>query len=106
MNRGIHHPPKSRAPLSHAGVVALARQTLDRLSDSVAKVLESMGAGLQETWSIEQTEAWRRQARVTRGRRLGGPRGTPPEFGVASVSRETGSRDHGAATRGWITRMR
>ena len=45
-----------------------ARQTLDRLADSVAKVLESMGAGLQETWSIEQTEAWRRQARVTRGR--------------------------------------
>jgi uncharacterized membrane protein YgaE (UPF0421/DUF939 family) len=45
-----------------------ARQTLDRLSDSVAKLLESMGAGLQETWSIEQTEAWRRQARVTRGR--------------------------------------
>jgi len=45
-----------------------ARQTLDRLADNVAKVLESMGAGLQETWSIEQTEAWRRQARVTRGR--------------------------------------
>jgi uncharacterized membrane protein YgaE (UPF0421/DUF939 family) len=45
-----------------------ARQTLERLADSTAKVLESMGAGLQETWSIEQTEAWRRQARVTRGR--------------------------------------
>ena len=45
-----------------------ARQTLDRLADSVANVLESMGAGLQETWSIEQTEAWRRQARVTRER--------------------------------------
>ncbi len=45
-----------------------ARQTLDRLSDNVANVLEMMGSGLQQTWSIEQTEAWRRQARVTRGR--------------------------------------
>ncbi|HEX3090179.1 MAG TPA: FUSC family protein [Ilumatobacteraceae bacterium] len=45
-----------------------ARQTLDRLADSVAKVLETMGAGLQDTWSVEQTETWRKQARVTRGR--------------------------------------
>ncbi len=45
-----------------------ARQTLDRLADSVAKVLDMMGSGLQETWSVEQTEAWRRQARVARGR--------------------------------------
>jgi uncharacterized membrane protein YgaE (UPF0421/DUF939 family) len=45
-----------------------ARQTLNRLADSVAKVLDVMGSGLQETWSVAQTEAWRRQARVARGR--------------------------------------
>ena len=45
-----------------------ARQTLDRLADSLAGVLESMGSGLQQTWSIEQTEDWRRRARVSRGR--------------------------------------
>ena len=45
-----------------------ARQTLDRLSASVAGVLEAMGAGLQETWSTEQTDVWRRQARVGRER--------------------------------------
>ena len=38
-----------------------ARQTLERLADSVAGVLESMGAGLQQTWSTEQTEDWRRR---------------------------------------------
>ncbi len=45
-----------------------ARQTLDRLADSVAGVLESMGSGLQQTWSTEQTEDWRSRARVSRGR--------------------------------------
>jgi hypothetical protein len=40
-----------------------ARQTLDRLADNIAKVLESMGTGLQATWSTEQTTSWRRQAR-------------------------------------------
>ena len=45
-----------------------ARQTLDHLADSVAGVLESMGSGLQQTWSTEQTEDWRRRARVSRGR--------------------------------------
>jgi uncharacterized membrane protein YgaE (UPF0421/DUF939 family) len=45
-----------------------ARQTLDRLADSVAGVLEAMGSGLQKTWSTEQTEDWRRRARVSRGR--------------------------------------
>jgi hypothetical protein len=45
-----------------------ARQTLERLASSVAGVLEAMGAGLQETWSTEETEVWRRQARVSRER--------------------------------------
>ncbi len=45
-----------------------ARQTLDRLADSVAGVLSSMGSGLQQTWSTDQTEDWRRRARVARGR--------------------------------------
>jgi uncharacterized membrane protein YgaE (UPF0421/DUF939 family) len=45
-----------------------ARQTLDRLAVSLSEVLETMGAGLQEPWSTEQTEEWRRRARTTRER--------------------------------------
>ena len=45
-----------------------ARQTLERLGDNVAGVLEAMGNGLQDTWVTAQTEEWRRQARVARGR--------------------------------------
>jgi uncharacterized membrane protein YgaE (UPF0421/DUF939 family) len=45
-----------------------ARQTLDRLADSLGGVLESMGAGLQQPWSTEQTGDWRRTARTTRER--------------------------------------
>ena len=45
-----------------------ARQTLDRLADNVAEVLESMGSGLQQTWGTEQTEPWRRGPRVGRSR--------------------------------------
>jgi hypothetical protein len=45
-----------------------ARQTLDRLATSLGDVLETMGSGLQETWSTEQTGEWRRRARTTRDR--------------------------------------
>ena len=45
-----------------------ARQTLGRLADSLASSLDAMGAGLQQPWSTEQTEGWRRQARTTRER--------------------------------------
>ena len=41
-----------------------ARQTLDRLADSLGDVLETMGAGLQQPWSTDQTEDWRRRART------------------------------------------
>ena len=37
-------------------------QTLDRLSSGLADVLESMGKGLQQPWSANQTEEWRRTA--------------------------------------------
>ena len=47
-----------------------ARQTLDRLASSLGDVLETMGSGLQQTWSIEQTGEWRRRARTTRDRLL------------------------------------
>ena len=45
-----------------------ARQTLERLADSVGGVIEAMGSGLHETWSAEQTAEWRRTARTVRGR--------------------------------------
>ena len=41
-----------------------ARQTLERLADSIAGVLEAMGSGLQQSWSAEQTADWRRSARA------------------------------------------
>ena len=45
-----------------------ARQTLSRLADSLSSALETMGSGLQQPWSIDQTYGWRRQARTTRER--------------------------------------
>ena len=45
-----------------------ARQTLGRLADSLISGLDAMGSGLQQPWSTEQTEGWRRQARTTRER--------------------------------------
>jgi Fusaric acid resistance protein-like len=45
-----------------------ARQTLDRLGVSVGDVLDTMGAGLQQPWSTDQTEEWRRRARTARDR--------------------------------------
>ena len=43
-----------------------ARQSLERLGDSLGTLLESMGSGLRESWSTVQTEAWRRTARTIR----------------------------------------
>ena len=48
-----------------------ARQTLGRLADSLSGVLDAMGTGLQQPWSTQQTEGWRRQARTTRDRLVG-----------------------------------
>ncbi len=45
-----------------------ARQTLDRLGASLGGVLETMGAGLQQPWSTDQTAEWRRTARTARER--------------------------------------
>jgi uncharacterized membrane protein YgaE (UPF0421/DUF939 family) len=45
-----------------------ARQTLDRLALSLGDVLDAMGAGLQQAWSTDQTQDWRRRARTTRDR--------------------------------------
>jgi uncharacterized membrane protein YgaE (UPF0421/DUF939 family) len=45
-----------------------ARQTLDRLADGLSSGLEAMGSGLQQPWSTDQTEEWRRHARTTRDR--------------------------------------
>jgi uncharacterized membrane protein YgaE (UPF0421/DUF939 family) len=45
-----------------------ARQTLERLGRGLGDVLESMGNGLQQPWSTEQTEQWRRTARTVRNR--------------------------------------
>jgi len=47
-----------------------ARQTLGRLADGLGGVLETMGSGLQEPWSTEQTSNWRRTARTVRHRPL------------------------------------
>jgi uncharacterized membrane protein YgaE (UPF0421/DUF939 family) len=51
-----------------ASRVVDARQTLDRLGDSLASALEAMAAGLQHEWSVAQTEEWRRWARTVRAR--------------------------------------
>jgi uncharacterized membrane protein YccC len=48
-----------------------ARQTLARLADSLGDGLDTMGAGLHQPWSTDQTEEWRRQARTTRDRLVG-----------------------------------
>ena len=45
-----------------------ARQTLERLAASLGDVLETMGSGLQHTWSTDQTAEWRRTARTARER--------------------------------------
>jgi uncharacterized membrane protein YgaE (UPF0421/DUF939 family) len=44
-----------------------ARQTIDRLAESLANALDTMGTGLQQSWSTEQTESWRHQAHMSRG---------------------------------------
>jgi uncharacterized membrane protein YgaE (UPF0421/DUF939 family) len=51
-----------------ASRVVDARQTLERLADSIGGVLEAMGSGLQESWSTAQTAEWRRTARTVRER--------------------------------------
>ncbi len=48
-----------------------ARQTLDRLAVNLGGVLDAMGAGLQQPWSTDQTEEWRRRARTARERLVG-----------------------------------
>ena len=48
-----------------------ARQTLDRLAAGLGELLEKMGAGLEQPWSIDQTEDWRRQAHTARERLVG-----------------------------------
>jgi hypothetical protein len=45
-----------------------ARQTLERLATSLGDVLETMGFGLQQQWSADQTAEWRRTARTVRER--------------------------------------
>jgi hypothetical protein len=45
-----------------------AHQTIERLGDSLATLLDEMGVGLTEPWSVQQTEQWRRRARTTRER--------------------------------------
>ena len=45
-----------------------ARQTLERLATSLGDVLETMGSGLQQPWSTDQTAEWRRTARTARER--------------------------------------
>jgi Fusaric acid resistance protein-like len=45
-----------------------ARQTVQRLGAGISDVLLAMDAGLQEPWSTEQTEAWRRTSHAVRDR--------------------------------------
>ena len=61
--------------LMPASRVVDARQTLDRLARSLGGVLETMGAALQQPWSTEQTEDWRRTAHSARSPRPAGNRG-------------------------------
>jgi hypothetical protein len=48
-----------------------SRQALDQLARSLGGLLESMGAGLRDPWSAEQTADWRRTARMVRERLVG-----------------------------------
>jgi uncharacterized membrane protein YgaE (UPF0421/DUF939 family) len=48
-----------------------ARQTLERLTASLGGVLETMGSGLQQRWSTDQSGEWRRSARTVRDRLVG-----------------------------------
>jgi hypothetical protein len=48
-----------------------ARQTLERLAANLGDVLETMGSGLQQPWSTDQTAGWRRTARTVRERLVG-----------------------------------
>ena len=49
-----------------ASRVVDARQGLERLAENLGGALETMGAGLQQPWSTDQTAEWRRTARTTR----------------------------------------
>jgi hypothetical protein len=51
-----------------ASRVVDATQTLRRLGDGLGDVLDAMGTGVRAAWSTEQTENWRRSARVARDR--------------------------------------
>jgi uncharacterized membrane protein YgaE (UPF0421/DUF939 family) len=51
-----------------ASRVVDARQTLDRLSEHLAALLDEMGDGLQHDVTAEQTAAWRIEARTIRER--------------------------------------
>ncbi len=48
-----------------------ASQTLERLGTSLHRVLETMGEGLQQGWSTDQTVEWRREARTVREQVVG-----------------------------------
>ena len=56
----------SRSALA-AGVTSWSTpaSTLQRLADGLQGVLETMGSGLQQPWSTDQTEDWRRTARTS-----------------------------------------
>ena len=45
-----------------------ARQTLDRLADGLEQTLDTMGQGLGEPWTRNDTTEWRREAHVARDR--------------------------------------
>jgi uncharacterized membrane protein YccC len=45
-----------------------ARQTLDRLAGGLDEVLRTMGSGLHQPWSTDQSAEWRRTARTVRER--------------------------------------
>jgi len=45
-----------------------ASHTLHRLAVGLGGVLDAMGSGLRQSWSVGETEAWRRTARIVRSR--------------------------------------
>ena len=47
------------------------RETLGRLTDGIASLLDEVGAALRQSWTLEQTAEWRHTARVTRQRLVG-----------------------------------
>ncbi len=73
--------------------VVEARQALQHLTDGLSSVLITMGSGLQQPWSTDETAEWRRTARTVR-ERLARDASTAVQSGLESVRWNVRDRPH------------